>query len=121
MFDYMFYIDVCIFSGKSSRSASSTAHTHSHTNTLTERTTRIFGCWNYTEMSIYIYSICMYMYANVIYNNNNKYISLIFDLTDARRSHANEEARRTRILSHLAPRVVCVIIVATDFICPKLQ
>lgn len=98
-------------------------HTHSHTNTLTERTTRIFGCWNYTEMSIYIYSICMYMYmyANVIYNNNNKYISLIFDLTDARRSHANEEARCTRILSHLAPRVVCVIIVATDFICPKLQ
>lgn len=75
-------------------------------------------------MSIYVYSICMYMYmyANVIYNNNNnKYISLIFDLTDARRSHANEEARRTRILSHLAPRVVCVIVVATDFIRLELQ
>lgn len=74
-------------------------------------------------MSIYVYSICMYMYmyANVISNNNNKYISLIFDLTDARRSHANEEARGTRILSHLAPRIVCVIVVATDFIRLELQ
>lgn len=74
-------------------------------------------------MSIYVYSICMYMYmyANVIYNNNNKYISLIFDLTDARRSHANEEARGTRILSHLAPRIVCVIVVATDLIRLELQ
>lgn len=74
-------------------------------------------------MSIYVYSICMYMYmyANVIYNNNNKYISLIFDLTDARRSHANEEARGTRILSHLAPRIVRVIVVATDFIRLELQ
>lgn len=73
---------------------------------------------------MYIVYVCMYMYmyANVIYNNNNnKYISLIFDLTDARRSHANEEARRTRILAHLAPRIVRVIVVATDFIRLELQ